>query len=257
MTFTKIPSRSTLVPQIVDQLRKAILRGKLGPGARLNETHVAESLGVSRTPVREAISRLLAQGLVKEAGGGVKVVADMMGEIHEIFAIRQVLEGFAARLAAEQATSEEFSELEQMCQASLAAVDSTSVAERAALNNIFHSSIAKASHSNRLIKIIREFYEYAIQEEVLPFYGPDAARTQFEQHLEILDALRARDADRAEAAMRRHIGDVRLHAMTDLLPADDNSPAYGAVVDFACTSAFHRKLAAGLIHLNDCSQLRC
>ena len=115
MTFTKIPSRSTLVPQIVDQLRKAILRGKLGPGARLNETHVAERLGVSRTPVREAISRLLAQGLVKEAGGGVKVVADMMGEIHEIFAIRQVLEGFAARLAAEQATSEEFSELESRC----------------------------------------------------------------------------------------------------------------------------------------------
>ena len=73
---------------------------------------------------------------------------------------------------------------------------------------------------NRLIKIIREFYEYAIQEEVLPFYGPDAARTQFEQHLEILDALRARDADRAEAAMRRHIGDVRVavtSAIRDML----------------------------------------
>ncbi|CAH1654168.1 MULTISPECIES: GntR family transcriptional regulator [unclassified Chelatococcus] len=204
MSFDKIKARNTIVPQVYEQLKRAILRGTLPPGTRLVESRVAEDFGVSRTPVRDAISRLLAQGFVKE-DGTAKVVADMATELHEIFGIRQVLEGYAARLAAEHATDIEIDEIDAVCHASIAAIDSTSIAERAALNNIFHGAIARASHRHRLIKIIGDFYEYAITEEMLPFYGRSDSETHAEQHLAILKALRARDGDAAQAAMIAHI----------------------------------------------------
>lgn len=207
MSFDKIQARNTIVPQVYDQLKRAILRGTLPPGTRLVESRVAEDFGVSRTPVREAISRLSAQGFVKE-DGNAKVVADMATELHEIFGIRQVLEGYAARLAAENATDAEIDEIDGVCHASGGAVESTSVAERAALNNIFHGAIARASHSHRLIKIIGDFYQYAITEEMLPFYSRTDSRSHVEQHLAILTALRARDGASAQAAMMDHIGAV-------------------------------------------------
>lgn len=207
MKFQKIGARNTIVPQVYEQLKRAILRGTLKPGTRLVDSRVAEDFGVSRTPVREALSRLLAQGFVREEGT-TKVVADMASELKEIFGIRQVLEGYAARLAAENATAAELDELHGVCHASIAAVETTSVAERAALNNIFHSAIARASHSGRLIKIIGDFYEYAITEEMLPFYSRSDSASHVGQHLDILASLRARDGDAAEKAMKTHIGDV-------------------------------------------------
>jgi DNA-binding GntR family transcriptional regulator len=205
--FKKIEQRG-IVPQVYEQLRKAILRGKLEAGSRLVESHIADELGVSRTPVREAISRLVAQGFVKEIEGGVRIVADMEVEIREVFAIRQLLEGFAVRLAAENASPEELDEIERLCEASVRAVDSTSIAERAALNNIFHGAIAKASQSERLIKIINNFYEYAITEEMMPFYGSESTRKHVEQHRDIARALKARQPDKAEAIMKDHLGEI-------------------------------------------------
>ena len=114
MTFQKLEPRSTLAPQVYDQLRKAILRGELAPGTRLVESRMAADFGVSRTPFREAVSRLLAQGLVKEERNGVRVVADMALEIDEIFGIRQVLEGYAARLAARHASDTELAEIDEI-----------------------------------------------------------------------------------------------------------------------------------------------
>jgi len=201
-------SQKGVTPQVYKQLRKAILRGKLAAGSRLIESRIAKDLGVSRTPVREAISRLVAQGIVKEIEGGVRVVADMEIEIKDVFAIRQLLEGYAVRLAAENASQEELSEIDQVCEASMRAVDSTSTAERAALNNIFHGAIAKASRSERLIKIIKEFYEYSITEEMMPFYGEESTREHVEQHRNIARALMARDSDKAEVMMKNHLGQV-------------------------------------------------
>lgn len=208
MAFTKIPPKGNLAPQVYQQLRRAILRGKLEPGTRLVETRIGEQLGVSRTPVREAISRLVAQGFVKETTSGARVVADMEVELQQIFALRQVLEGFAARLAAENATDEELEEIERLSIASARAVDEASIAERAALNSVFHASIARASHNDRLIKIIGEFYEYVITEEMLPFFGREGTHNHIVQHDAIVGAIKARDGQGAETAMRAHLSAV-------------------------------------------------
>jgi DNA-binding GntR family transcriptional regulator len=205
----RIEGRSTFVPQVYDELRRAILGGVLAPGTRLIESRLASELGVSRTPLREAISRLVAQGFVRERDG-VRVVADMKVELHEIFAIRQVLEGLSASLAARQATDEELAEIESVCDRSMAALSANSVAERASFNAIFHGAIAKASHSERLIKLIKECYEYVITEEMLPFYSQEITREHLEQHAGIVRALKARDAAAAESAMKRHVADVEM-----------------------------------------------
>ncbi len=207
MALKKIAARNTYAPQVYDELRRAVLRGNIPPGTRLVETRIAEQMGVSRTPVREAISRLVAQGFVREEGG-LRVVADMSVELHDIFGIRQALEGQAAALAAKVATQDELRELQGICKTSLEALHSNSVEERAALNSMFHGSIAKASHNRRLIKLIAECYEYSITEEMLPFYSPQATSEHVQQHMDIMQALADRDPERAERAMKQHIAAV-------------------------------------------------
>jgi DNA-binding GntR family transcriptional regulator len=204
LALKKIAARNTFAPQVYDELRRAVLRGSIPPGTRLVESRIAEQMGVSRTPVREAISRLVAQGFVKE-DEGYRLVADMSVELHDIFCIRQALEGQAAALAAQVATDEEITELESMCNTSLEALHSNSVEERAAFNSMFHGSIAKASHNQRLIKLIAECYEYSITEEMLPFYSLEATAEHVQQHLDIMQALKNRDAEQAERAMKRHV----------------------------------------------------
>lgn len=207
MALKKIAVRNTFMPQVYDELRRAVLRGTLAPGTRLVESRIAEQMGVSRTPVREAISRLVAQGFVTEEGG-TRVVADMSVELHDIFCIRQALEGQAAALAAQVATDEEIVELESICNTSLEALHSNSVQERAALNSMFHGSIAKASHNRRLIKLIAECYEYSITEEMLPFYSHVDTAEHVRQHLVIMQALKERNPEEADLAMKHHIGAV-------------------------------------------------
>lgn len=207
MALKKIAARSTFAPQVYEELRHAVLRGILPPGTRLVESRIAEQMGVSRTPVREAVSRLVAQGFVTE-DGGTRVVADMSVELHDIFCIRQALEGQAAALAAQVATDDEIVELERICNTSLEALNSNSIQERAALNSMFHGSIAKASHNRRLIKLIAECYEYSITEEMLPFYSQVDTAEHVQQHLDIMQALRRREPEAADRAMKHHIAAV-------------------------------------------------
>jgi len=207
VALRKIAARNTFAPQVYEELRKAVLRGTIAPGTRLVEVRIAEEMGVSRTPVREAISRLVAQGFVTEDGGN-RVVADMSVELHDVFGIRQALEGQAAALAAQVATDQEITELEGICKTSLDALNSNSAQERAALNTMFHGSIAKASHNRRLIKLIGECYEYSISEEMLPFYSQVDTADHVQQHVEIMEALKRRDPEAANNAMKHHISAV-------------------------------------------------
>ena len=207
MVLKKIAARNTFTPQVHEELRSAIIQGKIPHGTRLVESRIAEQMGVSRTPVREALSRLVAQGFVKERDG-FRVVADMSVELHEIFSVRKALEGHAAALAAEQATDEELGELERICNTSLEALNSNSTKKRAALNSEFHYSIAKAAHNHRLLSLIKECYEYAITEEILPFYHKQDTADHLQQHLDIMRTLNSRDPVQAELAMKHHLTSV-------------------------------------------------
>lgn len=203
-----------------------IAAGGLLPGDRLRETEIAERLGVSRTPVREAIRQLEADGLVTHVPRqGASVRRLDHAEMVELYEMRAVLEGMAARLAA-RAADIELDELEAI-NADLAGARSAHEAFR--LNRMFHAALLDAAR-NRFLRHSMDGLQKAMM-----ILGPTtlAETARFEvalsEHAALLEALRARDGERAEAAMRAHIetsGRARIRALRDgRVATDDPDPA--------------------------------
>lgn len=202
---TAIRRAERVADQVYRKLRKSILHGELTPGARLRENEIAESLAVSRTPVREAISRLIGDRLVYElTTGGVEVV-DTRGEMEEIYAIREALEVCAVGLAAVRIAGAQLEELERLVEAA----ETTSYLQhsrRAALNEAFHLTIAHAAQSPRLAALIADFREFFLNSAWLSQQTENDARKALEDHRAIVDALRRGDREAAESSLRRHLG---------------------------------------------------
>ncbi len=200
----KIQRSEPVTIQAHRALRQAILQQRFRPGQRLIETELAEMLGVSRTPIREALSKLEFEGLVDIVPTGGVIVRNSEEEFEEIYGLRQRVEGYAANLAARRIRPEELTALETACDRALAALDSASLEERAALNNAFHQLLTEASHSPRLIRLTNGYREYFLSHRTLQFYDRDTAVRHHMQHQQIVEALRQRDGDRAERLLAEH-----------------------------------------------------
>lgn len=187
--------------QVYRHLRRAIVSEQIAPGTRLRETEIATALKVSRTPVREAISRLLGDWLVREIStGGVEVV-DAMAEITDIYYIREALELCAAKLAAGRISSEQLEKLDQLIRQSRSA----SFKERVELNQKFHLMIAEASGSPRLLEMIRSLREYLLNRRWISRQNSKMAARAYADHKKIVAALRARSPENVEKILRKHL----------------------------------------------------
>lgn len=215
--YTIQQARGVLVPQTnqshrdpphgqgaYERLLSEIASGVLQPGDRLTETDIADRLKISRTPVREAIRQLEADGLVAHkprAGAAVRMLD--YSEVMELYDMRAVLEGAAASLAARAASDIEISELEAL---NAALAKASGDGQRAfELNRHFHLALLDAARNRFLAKSM------STMQKTLMILGPstlqESARVEavVAEHNAVLEALRARDGDRAEAAMRAHI----------------------------------------------------
>ena len=200
-----VPAPGTLHGETTyERLCEEIRSGKLPPGSRLRETEIAERLAVSRTPVREAIRRLEADGLVDHLPRSGAVVRKLeYPELMELYEMRTVLEGTAARLAARAASPVELEELVAINDEMRAAAGRPEVV--IGLNRQFHKLLLDAARNRFLLRAM------ATVENTLLILGsssmakPDRAREAVDEHREVLDALLARDGAAAEAAMRRHM----------------------------------------------------
>ncbi|TVQ29759.1 MAG: GntR family transcriptional regulator [Geminicoccaceae bacterium] len=185
-------------------LRDRILSGHYKPGVRLRAEHIAAEIGVSRMPVREAVLQLDAEGLLTTLPNrGVVVSRLTPEEVVELFEIRAPLEGLATRLAVEHATEEALLDLDHcLARMRLAEGDHLLWIDR---HDELHDRICRLSHRDRLCQLARQL-RMQIQPYLRLFtsahHSPEL--TGF-GHDVILAALRARDADRAEAAMREHV----------------------------------------------------
>lgn len=193
------PQGSSAYHRLLDEIRD----GALLPGDRLRETELAERLGVSRTPVREAIRQLEADGLVAHVPRiGATVRRLDYAEVMELYEMRAVLEGTTARLAARAASDVEIDELETLNN-QLAAIGTGPEAAR--LNRIFHATLLDAAKNRFLARSM------ASLQRALMILGPTMlsdstrAKAATAEHEEILKALKTRDGDAAEKAMRAHI----------------------------------------------------
>ncbi len=192
-------------------IRQAIISGDLKAGETLQEARLAELIGVSRTPVREALSRLGNEGLVVlERYRRGQVASFSQGDVAEVFRLRAKLEGHAARRAALRIDAAAISHLEEV-EAEMEAVFESLGWHRHLprfdeLNNEFHATIARAADSPRLVKILASSLE--LPASIFNYYTEpveERTRRTHRQHREIIDALKSRNADWAESAMSAHL----------------------------------------------------
>jgi len=200
-----------VVDDVRDRLRHAIVTGDLPPGARLSVPDLARQLRVSRSPVREAVLQLVAEGLaVEHTRRGVEVARVQQPDLEEIYEIRAVIEGLAARVAATRLNASGLAELAGLHAAQRVAAERGDAPAYRELDMRFHHLIVNHASYTRVERITK-----LLAGEVLlaaRLLANDAAhfRLSHAEHARILDALHARDGHEAERAMRDH-----LHAVTD------------------------------------------
>jgi DNA-binding GntR family transcriptional regulator len=185
-------------------LCEALQAGSYRAGDRLREEEVAQRLKVSRTPVREALGRLAARGFVEPAGGRGLIVRSLdISEVLELYAMREIMEGAAARLAAEHASAPEIDALRDIEQAFTDADDDA--VEMARLNRAFHEAICRAARNRYLDNASRELQDWIALLGPTTFSVTGRPSTSHKEHRAIIEAIAARDGDEAEKLARAHI----------------------------------------------------
>lgn len=195
---------------VFEYLRNAILSGELKPGERLMEVTIADQLGVSRTPVREAIRKLEKESFVIMIPRKGAYVADLTkNDILEVLEIRKELEGFAAALAADRMTDEEKDAMSNVVESfnlSLAKMDKRSMIDS---DNEFHSLIFKATKNQRLINIIYDLHDQFQRFRLIYFSEFNNFKEIQESHGRIFDAILKSDSNRAKEEAENHVESIR------------------------------------------------
>jgi DNA-binding GntR family transcriptional regulator len=201
-----------------DRLLDEIRTGRLPPGARLREADLAARLGISRTPVREAIRQLEAEGLVvHEARSGASIRRLDHAEVMELYEMRSVLEGTAARMAARSAADVELAELKALNMEMAGAVNDPERTGR--LNRQFHATLLNAARNRFLSRAMATLQRTLLILGPTTLADPDRAEQALLEHGRILKALAARDMVEAELAMRSHIEMAQLMRLRQLRDA--------------------------------------
>ncbi|GIH80836.1 GntR family transcriptional regulator [Planobispora longispora] len=195
---------------VVDDLRDLILRGRYAPGARLGEVELAETLGVSRTPVREALRRLQAEGLVEVvANRGARVAEHPAGDLETVFELRARIEGLAARQAAAVATAEDADRLHGIAVALREHAERHDLDAVYRLNADFHQGLVRLGGSAVLAQSLSALIHSPVLLRTYGSFDAEAMRRSADHHIEIAAAVRAGDPDWAEAVMRAHLFSAR------------------------------------------------
>lgn len=213
----KMLSRVTVRESACGVLRKLIVQGGLPAGQPLHQGSLAAQLGISRTPLREALHTLSAEGLITfDANGTAYVVAPSAEALREIYSIREVLESLAGRAAVENITEDELTQAEAILDAMEVVTDPV---EWASLNAAFHRVIYDAAGKPQLLELIEILRNRAKLYVALLAADLKNATHAAAEHRAMLDALRRRDADGMEALIRSHLTTTRLKVGANLADA--------------------------------------
>lgn len=191
---------------VLDAIREAIIKGTLKPRERLMEIQMAEELGVSRTPIREALRKLELEGFIVMVPRKGAYVADIsFKDIADVFEIRAALEALAAGLAAERITDEELEEMERLVAEKAEAITEHDMDRLVQVDTLFHEAIYKASRNQRLTNIINNLREQIQRYRTTSLAYPGRMKRSLEEHRSIVEAIQSRDTQIAQQAAREHI----------------------------------------------------
>ncbi len=191
-----------------ETIRAMVLSGELSPGEQLSEETLAERCGVSRTPVRDALRRLEAELLVRKNESQRSFVADWsVDDVADAFELRAMMEGYAARRAAERMTKRTLAQLTQVNSMLCKAIqrDKPDVAAFLEHNKVFHELILEAADSRRLSTLLGALIEQPVVWRTAQHYGSEAFNRSHSEHEDLLAAFARKDGPWAEAIMAGHI----------------------------------------------------
>ena len=209
---------------VFNTLRQAILKGELGPGERLMEIQLAERLGVSRTPIREAIRKLELEGLVLMIPRkGAEVARISEKSLRDVLEIRRSLEELAIELACQRMTEDEIDELDRTQEAFRRAVASQDVMLMAETDEAYHDIIYKGTNNNRLVQIINNLREQMYRYRLEYIKDADKRQILLIEHDNILKAIRGRRVAEAKAAMREHIDNQEITVSKNIKEKEDSN----------------------------------
>lgn len=191
---------------VFNTLREEILKGELEPGARLMEIHIAERLGVSRTPVREAIRKLELEGLAIMLPRRGAIVAHItISELEDVLEVRRVLEGLTIDLACKKITQEELNKLRESQEEFRKAIMGNDLILIAQKDVAFHDIIYNASRNKSLIQILNNLREHMYRYRLEYIKDAQKRKTLVDEHREIINAIEKRDNEAGKRAIAIHI----------------------------------------------------
>lgn len=212
----------TTTEEVYRRLKQAVVDGDLVPGSRLIERGLAEQLQVSRTPVREALKTLLAEGLVTIDGHRGLIVARLSIEsVEQAYTLREVLEGLAARLACEH-VDVRLSTLET----ALGRMETSDASpeEMDSAHSLFHDTIAEMSHNTYLIHTLQGLEAFRTRMVSLAWITTGRVQASMPEHRAIFNAICEQDPDRAEECARSHVRKTRAGLMKRLKTDHRDAP---------------------------------
>ncbi|PYI50881.1 GntR family transcriptional regulator [Paenibacillus flagellatus] len=204
-TTPLIIQKQNISEELVKYIKQQIIGGELNPGDRIVETKLARELGVSQTPVREAIRHLHGEGIITIVPNKGPMVRTLdMKDVFEIYSVRSMLEGLAIRLATRNATDEQIAELESFYEQMKRKLHDDSVKFLLHDSSHIHRTIIEMSNHTRLISMYQSIsFQISLVNRLLG--TKSTKRKEVDEHLELIEALKRRDPDHAEETMRRHI----------------------------------------------------
>ncbi|MCD8074584.1 MAG: GntR family transcriptional regulator [Lachnospiraceae bacterium] len=202
---------------VFQTLRQAILRGDIRPGERLMEIHLAKKLGVSRTPVREALRMLELEGLVTTIPRKGAVVAEItISDLEDVLEVRLALEELAVQIICKKLTKEQLEELKALAAEFCSTLDGDNVVACAEADMKFHDAIYNATGNRRLIQILNNLREQMYRYRMEYLKDKESHQVLAQEHEEILQALEACDEQKALEATSRHIARQKEHIIAEL-----------------------------------------
>ncbi len=201
----------SLADQVFEHLEKDILSGRYQRGTVLTESKLSAELGVSRTPIREALRRLEQEHIIEETAKGCVVVGITEDDLHDIFMIREKLEGMVARIAAEKCTDEQIAELREVLELQEFYYSKSDAEQIKRMDNRFHNKVYMLSGSmtfhDTLVPLHKKIQKY----RRASVENHSRAAASVEEHRKIYEAIAAHDSAAAEARTVEHIRNAYKH----------------------------------------------
>lgn len=207
---------NSLREKVFSIIEDDILNGRRADGEALKEAQLSDELGVSRTPVREAIRQLELEGLVRVVPNkGAVVQAIKACDVDDIYAIRMPLEGLCARWAAERISEEAVDDLRQVLDLAEFYEKKKAYDKLQVMDSQFHKLLYEASGSHPLKQMLSSLHHYIMRARSLSFSSPKRAKKALKEHRAILEAVAAHDAENAERLATEHIAQAKAYFNTE------------------------------------------